>query len=238
MTHTYNISGMTCGGCAASVKSALLRHPDVLAADIDLDHHQAIVSMSRHLTAHDLQQAIGNTKYHVSEGVHSQVEMQVTRSWIETYRPILLIFALIMSVALSTSWTSEGVSWMNFMNTFMAGFFLVFSFFKLLDLKSFAASYAMYDVVAMKVKSYGYIYPFIELSLGFAYLTGINLFITNVITLGVMGISSVGVIASVINKKKIQCACLGAVFNLPMSTVTIVEDALMVGMAGLMLVIN
>lgn len=96
----------------------------------------------------------------------------------------------------------------------------------------------MYDVVAMKVKPYGYIYPFIELGLGFAYLTGINLFITNLITIAVMGISSVGVVASVMNKKKIQCACLGAVFNLPMSTVTIVEDALMVGMGVLMLVIN
>ena len=238
MTHTYNVSGMTCSGCAASVKSALLRHPDVLAADIDLDNHKAVVSMSQHLTQDDLQRAIGNTKYLVSEGAHTQVEMRTEASWVETYKPILLIFALITAVSLTTSWASDGVNWMSFMNTFMAGFFLVFSFFKLLDLKGFAESYAMYDVVAMKVKPYGYIYPFIELGLGFAYLTGINLFITNLITIAVMGISSVGVVASVMNKKKIQCACLGAVFNLPMSTVTIVEDALMVGMGVLMLVIN
>lgn len=51
-----------------------------------------------------------------------------------------------------------------------------------------------------------------------------------------MGFSSIGVIQSVLNKKTIQCACLGAVFNLPMSTVTIVEDLLMVVMAGIMLV--
>lgn len=50
-----------------------------------------------------------------------------------------------------------------------------------------------------------------------------------------MGFSSIGVISSVLNKKKIQCACLGAVFNLPMSTVTIVEDLLMLGMAVTML---
>ena len=41
---------------------------------------------------------------------------------------------------------------------------------------------------------------------------------------------------SVLNKKKIQCACLGAVFNLPMSTVTIIEDALMIAMSGIMLI--
>jgi hypothetical protein len=50
-----------------------------------------------------------------------------------------------------------------------------------------------------------------------------------------MSISIIGVLQSVLNKKKIQCACLGAVFNLPMSTVTIIEDALMIAMSGLML---
>jgi hypothetical protein len=120
------------------------------------------------------------------------------------------------------------------MNHFMAGFFLVFSFFKLLDIKGFASSYSMYDLLAMKVPAYGFAYPFIELGLGIAYLTGFNPQLTNIITIVVMGFSSIGVILSVMNKQKIQCACLGAVFNLPMSTVTIIEDLLMVGMAGFM----
>jgi hypothetical protein len=40
------------------------------------------------------------------------------------------------------------------------------------------------------------------------------------------------VIQSLLNKRKIRCACLGTVFNLPMSTVTLVEDGLMVAMAA------
>ena len=59
--------------------------------------------------------------------------------------------------------------------------------------------------------------------------------ITNVVTLIVMSISIVGVLQSVLSKQKIQCACLGAVFNLPMSTVTIIEDALMIIMSATML---
>jgi hypothetical protein len=54
----------------------------------------------------------------------------------------------------------------------------------------------------------------------------------------VMGISSIGVIKSVLEKQKIKCACLGTVFNLPISTVTIVEDTVMVGMATMALVIK
>ena len=50
-----------------------------------------------------------------------------------------------------------------------------------------------------------------------------------------MTISIIGVLQSVLNKKKIQCACLGTVFNLPMSTVTIIEDALMIVMSGIMI---
>ena len=124
---------------------------------------------------------------------------------------------------------------MQWMRHFMAGFFLVFSFFKMLNLKGFAESYVMYDVVAKRLPAWAYIYAFTELALGIAFLINFNPLITNSVTFVVMSISIIGVLQSVLNKKKIQCACLGAVFNLPMSTVTIIEDALMIAMSGLML---
>jgi len=47
-------------------------------------------------------------------------------------------------------------------------------------------------------------------------------------------VSIIGVLQSVTNKRKIKCACVGAMFNLPMSTITIIEDLLMIGMSGIM----
>jgi hypothetical protein len=94
----------------------------------------------------------------------------------------------------------------------------------------------MYDIVAKKIKAWGFIYAFIELGLGIAYATNFQPLITNIVTLIVMSVSIIGVLQSVFNKRKIQCACLGAVFNLPMSTVTIIEDFLMIVMSGIMLV--
>lgn len=117
----------------------------------------------------------------------------------------------------------------------MAGFFLVFSFFKLLNLKGFAESYAMYDIIAKRWSGWGYVYAFIELLLGLAFLSGFNPLLTNAVTLVVMSVSIVGVLQSVLNKRKIKCACLGDVFNLPMSTITIIEDALMIVMSAVML---
>jgi hypothetical protein len=93
----------------------------------------------------------------------------------------------------------------------------------------------MYDLLAKRVKAYGLVYPFIELALGIAYLTHFEPKITYITTIAVMSFSSIGVIQSVVDKRKIRCACLGAVFNLPMSTVTIIEDLLMIAMAAFML---
>ncbi len=120
----------------------------------------------------------------------------------------------------------------------MGGFFIVFSFFKMLNLRGFASSYASYDVIAKRWMPYGYVYPFIELALGVAFLLRFKPFATNLATVVVMAISSIGVIQSLLQKKKIQCACLGTVFNLPMSSVTLIEDLLMVGMAVAMLTLG
>lgn len=114
----------------------------------------------------------------------------------------------------------------------------MFAFFKLLNIQGFADSYRMYDIVAAKWKGWGYIYPFVELGLGILYLINIAPIATNLATFIILGISSIGVIRSVLDKRKIKCACLGDVFNLPMSTVTIVEDLTMVLMAGIMLLLS
>lgn len=214
-------------------------HPDVLSADVSLPD-QAVIEMSRHISTADLQQAIGNTKYSITESPQAydtHMKSEAT-GWLATYKPLLLIFAFITGISAIVSYHPEVFHGMQFMTAFMAGFFLVFSFFKLLDLKGFASSYAMYDILAKKIPAYGFVYPFLELGLGIAYLTYFNPTITNWATILIMGVSSIGVIQSVLNKKKIQCACLGAVFNLPMSTVTIIEDLLMVAMAGAMLLFS
>lgn len=238
MTHTYNISGMTCANCEAKVKSGLLTLPDVTGAEVSKQTGTATITMSKHIALADLQNAIGgeNGKYKITAAHHNEVAEQ-TRSWLETYKPILLIFAYITGIATIASFHNGTIHLMHFMQIFMAGFFLTFSFFKMLNLSGFADSYVMYDVIARRIPAWAYVYAFVELALGIAYATNFNPFITNLTTLLVMSVSIIGVLQSVLNKKKIQCACLGAVFNLPMSTVTIIEDALMIAMSGAMLLL-
>jgi cation transport ATPase len=234
MVHTYQVTGMTCSSCEAKVKSSLLMVENVVSVDVSKDENSATITMDNHIALNKLQSALPE-KYKISALHHNEAAEQA-KGWIETYKPILLIFFYISLVTLLVQFTNQKFDAMQWMQHFMAGFFLVFSFFKLLNLKVFAESYVMYDVLAMLLPAWAYIYAFTELALGIAFLINFNPLITNSVTFVVMSISIIGVFQSVLNKKKIQCACLGAVFNLPMSTVTIIEDALMIAMSGIMLI--
>ncbi|RYZ51881.1 MAG: heavy-metal-associated domain-containing protein [Sphingobacteriales bacterium] len=242
MTHNYHVTGMTCAGCQVKVQSLLSKVDGVKKVSIDLPSETATIDMERHISTSSLQNALKDyPKYQLSESsdVHHQMEPSEdgeTRSWFQTYKPILLIFAYITTTTVLLEILKGGFNWEVWMMHFMAGFFLVFSFFKLLDLRGFADSYSTYDIIAKRWRPWGYVYAFIELALGLAFLTGFDPLITNGVTFVVMTISIIGVLQSVLNKRKIRCACLGAVFNLPMSTVTIIEDALMIGMSAFMLI--
>ncbi|TRW24239.1 heavy-metal-associated domain-containing protein [Flavobacterium zepuense] len=245
MTHTYNITGMTCEGCVAKVSYLLKQLPQVTNVAINLDKGQADVTMDSHVPTPALQQALKDyPKYRLTEehSVHHTAPVdvfgntpEVAKNWAETYKPILLIFGYITVISSIAALYNGMFNGMTFMRIFMAGFFLTFSFFKMLDLKGFANSYAMYDVVAKKIPVWGYIYAFLELGLGLSFALDFEPIFTNAFTAVLMFVSLLGVLQSVLNKKKIQCACLGAVFNLPMSTVTIIEDGLMIAMSIAML---
>jgi hypothetical protein len=121
------------------------------------------------------------------------------------------------------------------MNDFMGSFFIVFSAFKIINLRGFAEAYRVYDIIAKRIYYYGYIYPFIEFFLGIAYLMRYKLFLANWITLVIMIVNSIGVIYELAQQKQIVCACLGVVFKIPMTYVTLVEDLIMAVMAFVML---
>lgn len=234
MVHKYQVTGMTCSSCEATVKSALLMVENVTNVEVSKNENSATITMDKHIAISDLQKVLPE-KYKISALHHNEITEQ-TKSWFETYKPILLIFFYITLVTLLGQVFNHHFDVMQWMQHFMAGFFLVFSFFKMLNLKGFAESYVMYDVVAKRLPAWAYIYAFTELALGIAFLINFNPLITNSVTFVVMSISIIGVLQSVLNKKKIQCACLGAVFNLPMSTVTIIEDALMITMSAIMII--
>jgi hypothetical protein len=152
------------------------------------------------------------------------------------FTPIIGIFAVIIAFTALATYLSGSWDTMYAMRMFMAGFFLTFGAFKAANWKGFVSAYRMYDVVAMRSAAYAYAYPAIELALGFSYLFGTYPVATSVATFAFSAIGTVGVLKALARKEEITCACLGAVFKIPMTKVTLFEDMLMAVMALGMLV--
>jgi YHS domain-containing protein len=181
---------------------------------------------------HCLQSFLSNpSRYLVPNNFTANSRPEASRSPFKTYFPLILILAYLTGSVLLFELKADNTNFERIMSHFMGGFFLIFSFFKFLNLQGFADSYRTYDILAKSIPLYGWLYPFIELFLGISYFVNWNPIFTNLSTFVVMSISSVGVAQSLIKKNKIQCACLGTVFNLPMSKVTLFEDLIMAVMA-------
>ncbi len=232
VTKKYHVSGMTCGGCAAQVKSALLAVNGIKSVAVSKEDDSALIISENSIKTSLLQEVLP-TKYLIT--VPSQVK---NRSWLDTYKPILLIFIYLIGLTGLYEITMDDLDAFRWMRNFMGGFFLTFSFFKILNLKGFKESYAMYDIIAKKYSNWGYIYAFTELALGVAFFINFAPLYINCATLIIMSLSIIGVLQSVFNKEKLKCACLGDVFDLPMSTVTIIEDSIMIIMSLVMLLVN
>ena len=236
MKHTYIITGMTCNGCRTSVEDKLNALPEVEKASVNLETSEAIIEMSNHISTEQLQMALSD-KYSISEkNIFKTTSSSIDREKSDLHQlfPLFLIFAyiIIASALLNKNpWDING-----FMLDFMGLFYVVFSFFKLLDLKGFPESFKMYDPIAKVIPLYGWVYPFIEVALGVMFLMRIETPIALIITLIVLGITTIGVTKTLLDKKSIQCACLGTALKLPMTKATFIENSIMIVMAIVMLI--
>jgi hypothetical protein len=159
------------------------------------------------------------------------------------YVPLITVFALLVAATLALTWhdlhsgtrtTSLGKA----VTRFMAGFFLTFAGFKLMDLPGFVEGYSTYDLLASRWRPYGRAYPFIELAFGLLMLAGAGGAVLLWVELVVMAFSGIGVALKLARKEPFTCACLGTFLNVPLTKVTLVEDFGMAALAGLLLLLR
>lgn len=236
MKRTYAVSGMTCMGCREKVETKLSAVSGVENVSVDLEKGQAEIGMHHLIPVEVFQNALPE-KYAITEKtqVHIQANDSVTEEkseWKQLF-PLFLIFGYITiaAVLLNRNGNADG-----FMLDFMGLFYIVFSFFKMLDLKGFPDSFRMYDPLAKKLPIYAVIYPFIETALGLMFLMRFQVHTALVATVVILGITTIGVTRVLLDKKSIQCACLGTALKLPMTKATFIENSVMILMSAIMLV--
>ncbi|MDY0780252.1 heavy-metal-associated domain-containing protein [Tenacibaculum sp. IB213877] len=239
MKHTYQITGMTCQNCKTAVTEKLLAVDGVTEVLVNLEQGEADITMQNHVDTSILQKALPS-KYSISLQKESgEPDKEFTfvdeqKSKIEQLKPLFLILFYISVAGILLNY--KNWSWQSFMLDFMGLFFIVFSFFKMLDLKGFPDSFRMYDPLAKKIPIYAKMYPFIETILGLMFLMRFNVQIALIITIVVLGVTTYGVTKTLVDKKSIRCACLGTALNLPMTEATFIENLIMLIMAVLMLI--
>lgn len=235
------LTGMHCQGCVSAIRDALSGVAGVRIAKVTLTPPRATVRVVAGTSDDALRAAVRSAgDYDVTTIQSAAAEPRAVEGSSEPQEslyPLLLIVGFIAGVTVLVAVRTSSFSLHTMMANFMAGFFIVFGFFKLLDLPGFVRTYRTYDLIAKAVPGWGWAYPFVELALGAAYLLGVVPVVTNLVTLAVMLVGAAGVGIALANKQRIRCACLGTVLNLPMTTVTLVEDLGMAAMAAGMLIL-
>jgi len=226
MKQIIYIEGMTCQGCASSVEKAILQLPVV--ESVSANHETGVVAVFQQSLVHPEEiKVILPPKYALVDNPSREP------SKAKQLFPLVLTFVFLIGGTTIIHYPifETQVVFPDFMGLF----FFVFSFFKFLDLKGFQQSFRRYDPLAKLLPFYGWVYPFIELTLGVLFLTQLEAQLALWVTLAILSITTVGVIKVLLSREKIQCACLGSVLNLPMTEATLIENVVMIGMAGWML---
>ena len=224
----FKISGMTCSSCVATVTKAIESIRNVKNVTVSLDPGLAVIESNEDVSIDDIQSVLPD-KFGVKPfEYYADVNTNDEESYLAKLFPLILILSYI---SLTSIIMNLDRSLDDLMMDFMGIFFIVFSFFKFLDYKSFPNSFAMYDPLAKALPLYGWIYPFIETILGLMFLFRFQLFTSIIITILLLGITTYGVINVLKNKQTIQCACLGTAIKLPMTIATLIENGTMIIMA-------
>ena len=227
---------MHCAGCVSTIERAINKVEGVTKAVVSLS--KETVRVDGGVSSSSVINAITSTGYEATlmdPAVKQQKnqQKQEPQSELKQLFPLFLIFFYISSAALLINWINFNAG--DFMFDFMGLFFIVFSFFKILDYKNFPHSFAMYDPIAKRIPIYGWIYPAIETVLGLAFLFRVALNFSLIATIIILGITTVGVTRALIDKRAIRCACLGTALKLPMTKATFIENSIMIIMATYML---
>ncbi len=228
------IDGMTCGSCIETIQSALKGLVDSNDFTIDLD--SGIAHFNASINSNDVLLAINKSGYPASLVDVKKHEQSPSKNEKSAYGliPLYIILSYILMGSIGLNVT--GFTLNKFMTDFMGLFYIVFSLFKFIDYRNFPNAFSRYDPIAKAFNGYGWVYPFIELYLGINLLSGNNVIFTLFVTMIILGSTTIGVLNNLIQKKSVQCACMGTAIQLPLTKATLIENIVMIGMASWMLV--
>ena len=137
-----------------------------------------------------------------------------------SYTPVVAVFgtALLMALVLGDA----------VMQRFMGFSVCALAMLKLMDVQSFAISFAKYDLITQRIPLWGRVYPGVELLIGLGFLAASPVPLAGWVAfvLGVPGMASV-LKAVYVDKLALNCACVGGNSKTPLGIVSFTEYAIL-----------
>ncbi len=152
---------------------------------------------------------------------------------VTTYRPVIVLFAITLLMALAASQAAYGSPWTMQAGEWFIGFSMaVLAMLKLQDVEKFSSMFLNYDLLARRWVPYSYLYPFAEGLAGILMIANVAHWLSVPLALIIGTIGAVSVFKAVyIDKRTLKCACVGGSSNVPLGFVSLTENLMMVGMA-------
>ncbi|KKK92730.1 hypothetical protein LCGC14_2700000 [marine sediment metagenome] len=156
-----------------------------------------------------------------------------------SYTPVLAIFAVTILLSCGFSYANNsGLFSMQNLMLFVALSMAVLAIQKLQDLYSFSNSFITYDLLAMKVVPYAYVYPFLEAFVAVGMIANLTAYIVAPISLFIGTIGAISVFKAVyIDKRELKCACVGGDSNVPLGFISLTENLFMIT-AGIWMLVS
>ncbi|MGQ7848187.1 MauE/DoxX family redox-associated membrane protein [Granulosicoccus sp. 3-233] len=150
-----------------------------------------------------------------------------------SYKPVIAVFSVAFLMAAAADWQSDGeLQLVRTVEWFIAFSMCILAILKLQDIEKFSTMFLGYDLLARKVVRYSYVYPFAEALAGVLMIAGVFLWLAIPIALFIGSIGAASVIKAVyIDKRELECACVGGSASVPLGFVSLTENLMMIAMA-------
>ena len=155
-----------------------------------------------------------------------------------TYQPVVAVYAVTFLMAVTTCWAILGeLNVLRILELFIPFVMCVLGILKLQDLKSFATGFVQYDLIAPHWVPYAYIYAFVEAGAGVLMIGMLWPWITAPAALIISTVGAISIVkAAYIEKRDLNCACVGGGSRVPLGFLSLTENLLMMVMAIWMMI--
>ena len=236
MENVFKLEGMTCQGCADTIQGGLNEQSFIEKAKVSLEETTLYVTAKQSIDINSLNSIVSGLGNYKVRPYKSSIFSEILNYFISK-KPIVIALAIVILSSFAMQIPNDTFEIKNLFMSYMGIFFILFSFLKLLNVSGFSMTFKKYDLISKVIPGFAISYPFIELALGIIYLAKIEsvLIYINILTISFMTSQSIGIARALINSEQIQCACMGSAVDVPLSSLTLVENFIMIIMSGYMI---